>query len=119
MGEGVRSPPLYRPALPRFIMKSVTNIPENIYKFSENKSLKALREYIDNTYELHYSANKFQALEFIEECGHGEGFCMGNLLKYAQRYGRKGGKNKDDLMKILHYGIIMLHIHEESEDEVK
>ena len=100
-------------------MKAVTQIPENIYKFSENKSLKALREYIDSTYDLHYSANRFQALEFIEECGHGEGFCMGNLLKYAQRYGRKGGKNKDDLMKILHYGIIMLHIHEESENEVK
>jgi len=98
----------------------VTKIPENFYKFSENKSLKELRAYIDKTYELHYSANKFQALEFIEECGHGEGFCMGNILKYAQRYGRKGGKNKDDLMKILHYGIMMLHIHEqESEDEIK
>ena len=43
-------------------MKAVTNIPENIYKFSENKSLKALREYIDSTYDLHYSANRFQAL---------------------------------------------------------
>ena len=56
---------------PHFIMKAVTQIPENIYKFSENKSLKALREYIDSTYDLHYSANRFQALEFIEECGHG------------------------------------------------
>ena len=100
-------------------MKAVTQIPENNYKFSENKSLKELRAYIDNTYELHYSANKFQALEFIEECGHGEGFCMGNLLKYAQRYGRKGGKNKDDLMKILHYGIIMLHIHEQESENVQ
>jgi len=97
----------------------VTKIPENNYRFSENKSLKELRGYIDNTYNLHYSKNKHQAMEFIDECGHGEGFCMGNILKYAQRYGRKGGKNKDDLMKILHYGIIMLHIHEENEDEVK
>ena len=63
---------------------------------------------------------KYQSTQFIEDCGHGEGFCLGNILKYAQRYGRKNGKSRADLMKILHYGIIMLHIHdEESEDEVK
>ena len=45
---------------------------------------------------------------------------MGNILKYAQRYGRKNGKDRADLMKILHNAIIMLHIHDtESEDEVK
>ena len=90
------------------------------YKFKESEVLKELLAYIDFTYDSHYSKSKHQAMEFIDECGHGEGFCMGNILKYAQRYGRKGGKNKDDLMKILHYGIMMLHIHEqESEDEIR
>ena len=90
------------------------------YKFKESEVLKELQAYIDFTYDSHYSKSKHQAMEFIDECGHGEGFCMGNILKYAQRYGRKGGKNRADLMKILHYGIIMLHIHDmESEDEVK
>jgi len=98
----------------------VVKIPELPYKFTEDRTLLELREYIDSTYESHYSKNKHQAMEFIEECGHGEGFCMGNILKYAQRYGRKGGKNRADLMKILHYGIIMLHINDtESENEVK
>ena len=54
---------------------------------------------------------------FIDDCGHGEGFCMGNILKYAQRYGRKNGHNRADLMKILHYGIIMLHIHDNKEGD--
>ena len=90
------------------------------YKFSEDKVLDGLRKYIDKTYASHYSKNKHQAMEFIEECGHGPGFCMGNILKYAQRYGRKKGKSRADLMKILHYGIIMLHIHDqENYDEVK
>jgi len=90
------------------------------YKYDEDKTLVELSEYIDSTYDEHYSKNKFQATEFIIDGGHGEGFCMGNILKYAQRYGRKGGKNRADLMKILHYGIIMLHIHDtESENEVK
>ena len=90
------------------------------YKFNEARALKDLKWYIDQTYSSHYSRNKYQSTEFIIDGGHGEGFCIGNILKYAQRYGRKNGKNRTDLMKILHYGIIMLHIHDtESEDEVK
>ena len=93
---------------------------ESHYKYDEDVALLELKAYIDATYDQHYSRNKYQATEFIIDGGHGEGFCMGNILKYAQRYGRKGGKNRADLMKILHYGIIMLHIHDtESEDEVK
>ena len=37
---------------------------------------------------------------------------MGNIMKYAKRYGNKDGKNKNDLLKILHYAIIMLNIHD-------
>ena len=35
-----------------------------------------------------------------------------NIIKYAQRYGKKGGYNRDDLKKIIHYAIIMLHLHD-------
>ena len=90
------------------------------YKFSEGKVLDELKEYIDSTYSQHYAKRKYQSTEFIVDCGHGPGFCLGNILKYVQRYGRKNGKSRADLLKILHYGIIMLHIHDaESEDEVK
>jgi hypothetical protein len=98
----------------------VVNMPKTPYKFSEDKVLSELREYIDSTYSQHYAKRKYQSTEFIADCGHGEGFCLGNILKYAQRYGRKNGKSRKDLMKILHYGIIMLHIHdEESENETE
>ena len=33
-------------------------------------------------------------------------------MKYAQRYGKKGGKNRSDLLKVIHYGIIALYINE-------
>ena len=59
------------------------------YKYNENELIKQFKEYVDNTYEQHYSQNKYQATEFIIDGGHGEGFCMGNILKYAQRYGKK------------------------------
>ena len=81
------------------------------YKFSENKTLEELKKYIDSTYDSHYSKSKFQATEFILDSGHGEGFCIGNILKYAQRYGKKNGKDKKDLLKVIHYAIIALHIN--------
>ena len=82
------------------------------YKYNEDNTLDELREYIDSTYDEHYSKNKFQATEFIIDGGHGEGFCIGNILKYAQRYGKKDGKNRRDLLKVIHYGIIALYINE-------
>ena len=87
------------------------------YKYNENTTLKELKEYIDSTYDEHYSKNRFQATEFIIDGGHGEGFCIGNILKYAQRYGKKDGKNRRDLLKVIHYGIIALYINEMEESE--
>jgi hypothetical protein len=81
------------------------------YKFNERRHIIELKEYIDGTYGEHYASDKYQATDVIIDSGHGEGFCMGNIMKYAKRYGNKAGKNKKDLLKILHYGIIMLDIH--------
>jgi hypothetical protein len=82
------------------------------YKFNEGELCKELAKYIDGTYAQHYSKNKFQATEFILDSGHGEGFCIGNILKYAQRYGKKDGYNRNDLLKVLHYAIIALNVHD-------
>ena len=93
---------------------------EPFYKYDEDVALLELKEYIDATYDQHYSRNKYQATEFIIDGGHGEGFCIGNILKYAQRYGKKDGKNRKDLLKVLHYGIIALYINNmENENEIK
>jgi hypothetical protein len=82
------------------------------YKYSEDRLIEELRDYIDATYDQHYSQNKFQATEFIMDSGHGDGFCIGNIMKYAQRYGKKDGYNRKDLLKVLHYGIMALHNHD-------
>ena len=79
------------------------------YKYNERTALVELQKYIDATYDEHYSKNKFQATEFIIDGGHGEGFCIGNIMKYAQRYGKKNGKDRKDLLKVIHYGIIALY----------
>jgi hypothetical protein len=93
-------------------------IPKTIdYKYGEDITLKELKDYIDSTYDQHYSQNRFQASEFIIDNGHGEGFCLGNVLKYAQRYGKKNGRDKKDLLKIIHYAIMMMHVHRIEEDK--
>jgi hypothetical protein len=82
------------------------------YKYNEDRILQEIQAYINNTYAQHYSRRKFQASEFIFDNGHGEGFCVGNIMKYAQRYGKKKGYNRDDILKILHYGIMLVHVHD-------
>lgn len=82
------------------------------YKYSEDTILSELQAYIDKTYSQHYSNSKLQATEFIFDNGHGVGFTVGNIMKYAQRYGKKNGHNRDDILKILHYSIMLLHVHD-------
>ena len=86
------------------------------YKFNEGALIEELRRYIDATYTGHYSRNKFQSTEFISDCGHGIGFAIGNILKYAQRYGKKGNPedHSKDLQKVLHYAIIALNEHDKN-----
>ena len=86
------------------------------YKFNEDIVLANIKEYIDKTYKQHYGTSKIQTTEFVFDAGHGEGFCIGNIIKYAQRYGKKYGNNPDDLLKIIHYTIFLLGEHEDIQD---
>ena len=64
------------------------------YKFNEGEILKEIQKYVDSTYEQHYATGKIQSTEFILDTGHGLGFTIGNIIKYAQRYGKKDGFNR-------------------------
>jgi hypothetical protein len=87
------------------------------YKFNEGELIKEFAKYVNSTYDQHYAKEKFQATEFVIDGGHGTGFCIGNVLKYAQRYGKKGNPedHRKDLMKVLHYTLIQLYVHDEEQ----
>ena len=87
------------------------------YKFNEDKILNSIKSYIGNTYNQHYANGKYQATDMIVDSGHGEGFCMGNIMKYAMRYGKKEGHNDTDLYKIVHYAIIAIHLNDKEQDD--
>ena len=85
------------------------------YKFCEGDLIAELKRYIDQTYEQHYAGGKIQATEDIIDDGHGTGFCIGNAKKYLKRYGKKGESPEEwrkDIMKVLHYSIIQLYVHD-------
>jgi hypothetical protein len=82
------------------------------YKFKEDITLAELKDYIDSTYDQHYASGKYQATDMIVDAGFGEGFCIGNIMKYAMRYGKKDDKNKE-LLKIIHYAMIALYINDQ------
>jgi len=82
------------------------------YKFREDITLAELKDYIDSTYDQHYAKGKYQATDMIVDAGFGEGFCVGNIMKYAMRYGKKDDKKKE-LLKIIHYAMIALYINDQ------
>ena len=85
------------------------------FKYNEEEILKELTDYISGTYNKHYSAgdDKIQTLDLIEACGDGEAFCRSNILKYASRYDKKGTA-RYDIMKILHYAVLLLHFNDKN-----
>ena len=87
-----------------------------MYKFKEDETIKDIEVYINNTYSQHYSNGKYQATDMIIDSGYGEGFCLGNIMKYAMRFGKKNGKDNKDLKKIIHYAIIALYLNSKEED---
>ena len=94
---------------------NMTEKTDRRYKYSEDRILKELTEYISATYNQHYSAgdDKIQTLDLIEACGDGESFCRSNILKYASRYDKKGTARRD-IMKILHYAVLLMHFNDKN-----
>ena len=84
-------------------------------KYNEDALLQELRDYITGTYGQHYSAgnDSIQTLDLIEACGDAEAFCRSNILKYASRYDKKGTARRD-IIKILHYALLLLHFSDKS-----
>ena len=90
---------------------------ENIsFKYNEDRIIEELFAYIKSTYGGHYG-DRVQAQDLIVSSGHAEGFYIGNIIKYASRYGKKNGHNPDDLMKVFHYTLLALNNHHQQYNE--
>ena len=81
------------------------------WKYEEDKTLKAVEEYISSTYHSHYTSeqSKTQTLDLIESIGDAEAFTRSNAIKYLSRFGKKNGKSKMDILKAIHYCVLLYH----------
>ena len=74
-----------------------------------DEAVKELTDYVNKTYGEHYATEGFQIQDVFEHLNIAEPFCRANAIKYLYRFGDKEGKNKKDLLKALHYTILLYH----------
>jgi len=81
------------------------------WKYEEDLTMKEVRDYLSSTYKSHYTSkdSKTQTLDLIESIGDAEPFCRSNAIKYLSRFGKKNGKSKQDILKAIHYCILLYH----------
>ena len=84
------------------------------YKYHEEEILKDIEEYVSGTYKGHYTGNshefrKVQTIDLMASKDLAAAFCQANIIKYGSRYGNKDGKNKKDLLKVIHYAMLLAH----------
>lgn len=98
----------------------VTHVPIKIvrpieYKFDEANICNEILKFINATYSGHYSGERGQRIQVTEfslsHCENPEDALRFNVLKYAARYGKKKGWNKEDLLKSAHYLVMMIYYH--------
>ena len=89
------------------------------YKYNEDKAVAALQEYLDGTYGQHYVGDgDVQTVDFWHSLGSLETTARDTAIKYLARYGKKAGKNRKDILKTMHYCILMLYALDKEQEQV-
>ena len=100
------------PFVPDEINLNLDSLSNNgFWKYEEDLTMKEVRDYLSSTYQAHYTSkdSKTQTLDLIESIGDAEPFCRSNAIKYLSRFGKKGGKSKQDILKAIHYCVLLYH----------
>lgn len=81
-----------------------------MFQYDEDVSIREIQDYIERTYGEHYStARGSQVIDIWDAAGSLETTARDTAIKYLIRYGKKDGKNKKDLLKAVHYIILMMY----------
>lgn len=67
-------------------------------------------QYIKSTYNQHYvGKNDLQTIDLWESLGSLDTTSRDTAIKYLMRFGKKEGHNRKDLLKAIHYIVLMLY----------
>lgn len=77
-------------------------------KYKEDLVLRDLQKHIESTYKTHYTTESgLQALDMWEALGNYDTSCRDAAIKYLFRFGKKNGQQKEDLLKAMHFIMLM------------
>ena len=83
------------------------------FKYNEEEMLNDVIEYIRTTYQGHYVGKEdIQTTDVWHTLGSAATTTRDTAIKYLMRYGKKGGYNKKDLYKAIHYIVLLNHFTE-------
>lgn len=80
------------------------------FKHKENETLEEILAYIKATYSQHYTnpGDDHQTIDTWKARGTLESTSIDTATKYLDRFGKKKGKNRMDLIKAIHYIVLAL-----------
>jgi hypothetical protein len=89
-----------------------------MFRYNEDKMIQEISEYIKSTYGQHYvaEANGAQVIDIWEANGSLETTARDTAIKYLARFGKKNGKNRKDLLKAIHYIILMMYVNDKEKN---
>ena len=80
------------------------------FRYSEDDFLKEVLDYIGTTYQGHYvGKEELQTTDVWDRLGSAATTTRDTAIKYLMRYGKKEGYNKKDLLKAVHYIVLLPH----------
>lgn len=90
------------------------------YKYNEGELITEFKNYVDATYGQHYVMDEeLQALDVWLALGNAPETSRDTALKYLMRYGKKDGFNRKDILKTMHYCILLLEFQRRREEKQK
>ena len=57
--------------------------------------------------------------DLLRDIGIDKDFCQANAIKYLCRFGKKDGRNRKDLLKAIHYIILLMSSENNTMEKVK
>ena len=88
------------------------------YRYTEDKFLEEVQEYVAGTYKGHYvGGGEYQTVDIWNTLGSAATTCRDTAIKYLMRYGKKDGYNKKDLLKAVHYITLLNHYTQEIDND--
>lgn len=94
-----------------------------MFKYGEDQVLQQAFDYIGSTYGGHYTGDGddqgIQLFDYWQSLGILQPMAAGTAIKYLARFGKKGGHNKKDLLKAIHYTVLLWYATYGVEEEDK